>query len=183
MNRHDRGSGRNFKIIIQELLKIDRKFFTLAQVVRSTRLPWEDVRDVLIELRIDGYLKRIRKTIAPRIRGKGPSMMNVTYRLLNPKKLAQKIGFRPRGKNTIADRMWFIIRKLRIFARRDLQVLAGAGFETSRWYTQMLRRAGYIATSGRGEWTLIRDAGPTRPYIGSKQKAKEEKREKEVDGA
>ena len=175
MNRYDQGPGRNFKIIIQELLKIDRKFFTLDQVVRSTRLPRENVRDILIELRLDGYLRRIRKTVAPRVRGKGPSMMNVTYRLLNPKKLAQKIGFRPRGKNTIADRMWFIIRKLRIFTRRDLRVLAGAGFENSRWYTMMLRRAGYITTSDRGEWRLIKDVGPARPYIGSKQKAKEEK--------
>jgi hypothetical protein len=175
MNRCDRGSGRNFKIIIQELLKIDRKFFTLAQVVRSTRLPREDVRDVLIELRIDGHLRQIRKTVAPYIKEKGPSMMNVTYRLLNPKKLAQKIESKPRGKNTIEDRMWFIIRKLRIFTRQDLRVLAGAGFETSRWYTKMLHRAGYIATPDRGEWRLIRDVGPKRPYIDSKQKAKEEK--------
>jgi hypothetical protein len=172
MSRYDHRSGRNYKIIIQELLRIDRKFFTLAQIVRSTGLPRENVRDVLIELRLDRYLRQIRKTVVPYVRGKGPSMMNVTYRVLDPKKLGQKIEPKPRRKNAIVDRMWFVIRKLRNFTRRDLRVLAGAGFETSRWYTKMLHRAGYIAISGRGEWRLIKDAGPKRPYINSQQKTK-----------
>lgn len=171
MNPCDRGSSRNFKIIIQELLKIDRSFFTLDQVVRLTRLPRDDVRDVLINLRLNGYLRKIRKTVTPYIRGKGPSVMNVTYRVLNPQKLVQKIGVKPRGENTIADRMWFIIRKLRVFTRRDLRVLAGAGFETVCSYTKMLRRAGYVARSDGGEWRLVKDVGPTRPYVESKYKA------------
>jgi len=173
---------RGFKKIITELLKQERKFFTLNQIVKDTGLKREDVRDVLIELCIDDYLKRIRKTIVgkgfePFPTGKGPALQNVTYRVRKPKALAEKIIPKYRGENNAADRMWFIIRKKGKFTRRDLRVLTcdmkgqpTMSKETVRWYTKMLHRAGIICVSGRGEWTLIKDVGPRRPYIGDQVK-------------
>jgi len=70
-----------------------------------------------------------------------------------------------------SDRIWIVIREKRFFTRRDLRVLAGATNGMVRWYTRMLARAGIIATSGRfGEWRLIKDVGPRRPYIGDQVK-------------
>jgi hypothetical protein len=156
---------RNQKRIIQELLKIDRNFFTLAQIVKATGSSWDDVRDVLIELRLDGLLRNIYRAPMPYTRGKGPPVINVTYRIINPKKLAEKIASKFRGQNTVLDRLWFVIRKREIFTRKDLRILTGAKFETVRWYTKMLARAGIIGQRGRGEWILYKDTGPRRPYV------------------
>lgn len=157
---------RGYKKIILELLRQDRKFFTLNQIVRETGLDRYDVRDVLIELCIEDYLKRIRKEAQPRQESRtGPNLENVTYRTKRPKTLAIKIAPKLRGQNTACDRMWFIIRKKRAFTRKDLRLLAGVGTETARHYTKMLRRVGIIKERDQGEWRLVKDVGPRRPYV------------------
>ena len=176
---------RGFKKIIIKLLAKDRKFFTLNQIVRETGLHRYDVRDVLIELCLEDYLMRIRKERIYAFptgasRRKGPPLKNVTYRVKSPKALAQRIAPKYRGEGkerrsafpTACDRMWFIIRKKRVFRRKDLRLLANVKNETARHYTKMLRRGGIIAPSTgsgltvRGEWRLIKDVGPRRPYVG-----------------
>jgi DNA-binding Lrp family transcriptional regulator len=164
---------RGFKKIITELLKQDRKFFTLNQIVKDTGLKREAVRDVLIELCIDDYLKRIRRVIEPYSKQKGPALQNVTYRIRRPRDLIKRITPKYRSENNAGDRIWFIIRGLRKFTRRDLRVLTcdmkgqpTMSKETVRWYTKMLHRAGIIRQGARGEWALIKDVGPRRPYVG-----------------
>lgn len=161
------------RIIATELLKCDRKFFSLAQIVKITGLNRDVVRDILLTLHSEGFLRRIHKNPEPYIRGKGPLLMNIRYRLITPKKLAQKIAPKFKGENTASDRLWFIIRKKRVFTRRDLRVLTcdmkgqpTMSKETVRWFTKMLARAEIIKQINRGEWILVKDTGPRRPYIG-----------------
>jgi hypothetical protein len=83
-------------------------------------------------------------------------------------------------EDTAQDRMWRAIRaKSQVdgfFTRIDLIVLAEVSSEMAKWFTKMLRRAGIIQpsrNSGRGvKWRLIKDPGPKRPHVGSKQEAK-----------
>lgn len=155
---------RGFKKIILELIRIDRNFFTLNQVVRTTGLPRENVRDVLIELRFDGFLRRVGRT--KDYNGPCRRLDNVRYRVLRPKVLAERIAPKRRGKNNSCDRIWFLIRMKRMFKRKDLRVLAEVSSETVRWFTKLLHRAGIISLIGRDEWSLIGDPGARRPYIG-----------------
>jgi hypothetical protein len=163
--------SRGFKKIIQGLLRQRRNFFTLNQIVKETGLPRENVRDVLIELCINDYLKRIKKMIEPKNNPKGPPLKNISYQVNKPKNLAKKIA--PKLKEgTSFDKMWFVIRKLRNFTRRDLLRLTSdmdgkpiVSMETVRWFTKMLARAGIIGQTSRGQWVLYKDMGPKRPYV------------------
>jgi hypothetical protein len=94
------------------------------------------------------------------------------------KKLAERIA--PKLKEeTAQDRMWSVIRNKSemdgCFKVRDVIILADVKRENARWFVKMLRRAGYIRPSKPGgpgvEWRLIRDCGPKRPYVTSRQKA------------
>lgn len=154
------------QIIGNELLKRERDFFSLAQIVRATGLDRTVVRDTLLTLHSEGFLRRVHRTVEPYDKAKGPPMMNIRYRVIAPAKLAAKIAPRQRGENNLCDRIWFVIRKKKSFTRRDLRVLTGASNATVRWFTKMLRRAGIIIPAARGEWSLIRDSGACRPYIG-----------------
>ena len=162
----------NLKIIIKELLKKDRTYFSLMQIVRATGIDREAVRDVLGKLYGERFLIRVRKNLEPYEQKSGPARVNITYRIIRPKKLAERIAPKYRGENNAMDRIWFIIRKKRHFTRRDLRVLTGVSIETIRWYTKMLSRAGYIGQAAYGEWQLINDAGSRRPYIGEQIKRK-----------
>ena len=98
-------------------------------------------------------------------------MFSLTYRITDKKALAKRIA--PKLKEeTVQDRMWFIIRKKRLFVLRDLIVLAGVKRETARWFLKALRRAGIVRPSrpaGPGvEWRLVKDVGPKRPYVTGK---------------
>ncbi len=77
-------------------------------------------------------------------------------------------------EGTAQDRMWSVIRnKSKMdghFTTHDVVILAEVKREMARWTLKMLRRAGYIRPSkprGRGTyWTLVKDPGPRRPYVG-----------------
>jgi len=160
------------RIIGNELLKRGTSFFSLAQIVKATGLNRIIVRDTLLTFHSKGFLRRVHKTLEPYSRGKGPPLMNIRYKVIMPSKLAAKIAPAQRGKRNSADRMWFIIREKKIFTRRDLCVLAGASKEYARWFTKMLHRAGIISLTDRGEWSLVKDPGARRPYIGDMVRAK-----------
>ena len=157
------------RIFATELLKHGRNFFSLAQIIKATGLDRTVVRDTLLTLHSEGFLRRVHRDLDP-YAGKGPQTWNIRYRVIRPKDLAEKIAPKYRGGYTLSDKMWFYIRKKRIFTRGDLRLLKGVSKETVRWYTKMLHRAGIICVSGRGEWTLIKDVGPRRPYIGDQVK-------------
>jgi hypothetical protein len=155
-----------FRIVGNELLKRDRNFFSLKQIVKATGLERNEVRDILINFWKEKLLIRTFKDY-DYSKGKGPPHLNVRYRVIMPAKLAARIAPQFRGDNNVTDKIWFLIRKKRSFTRRDLRVLAGASSAYVRWYTKMLARAGIIATHGRsGEWFLLEEVGPQRPYVG-----------------
>ena len=154
------------RIVGNELLKRERNFFSLEQVVKATGLERNKVRDILLGLWREKFLVRIRENRDYSLK-KRRLLLSVRYRVIMPAKLAGRIAPQYRRENNAADRLWFIIRKKITFTRRDLRVLTGASSGNVRWYTKMLARAGIVASRGRsGEWTLLKDVGPRRPYIG-----------------
>jgi hypothetical protein len=153
-------------VVGNDLLKRGRSFFSLEQVVKATGLTRNDVRDILLRFWREKLLVRTHKNKRYSWKN-GHPFESVRYRVIMPARLASRIAPHYRGENNAADRMWFIIRKKVTFTRRDLRVLAGASFSNARWYTKMLARAGIIGVRGRsGEWFLIKDVGPQRPYVG-----------------
>ena len=157
------------RIVGNELLKHGRNFFSLDQIVKATGLDRSAVRDILLEFWRGKYLVRIRKDILQAWGGKHP-FENPSYRVIKTSKLVERMAPKYRGENNSSDRIWFLIRKKRIFTRRDLCVLAEVSKEQVRWFTKMLARAGYIKQTSLGEWTLIKDTGPRRPYVGDQIK-------------
>jgi len=160
------------QIIGNELLTRGRDFFSLAQIVEATGFDRTVVRDTLLTLHSEGFLRRIHRTLEPYDKAKGPPMVNIRYRVIVPAKLAAKIAPRHRGENNLCDKIWFVIRKKKSFTRRDLRVLTGASSATVRWFTKMLHRMGIIIPAARGEWSLIKDPGARRPYVGDVIKRK-----------
>ncbi|HMK74589.1 MAG TPA: hypothetical protein VK568_00260 [Thermodesulfobacteriota bacterium] len=160
------------RIVGNELLKRQRNFFSLAQIVKATGLDRDKVRDILLDLWREKFLVRIRENRDYSL-NKRPPFLKVRYRVIMPAKLAARIAPQYRGENNAADRLWFIMRKKITFTRRDLRVLTGASNAYVRWYTKMLAKAGIVASRGRsGEWTLLKDVGPRRPYIGDVMRGK-----------
>ena len=128
-------------------------------------------RDILVLFCSEGIIIQIKKGRKEHIPGKPPTYAMI-YRLIDRKSLAARIAPR-RFKNTVQDRMWYIIRnKFRSdgsFNLRDLTILSGARTGTARWYLKALRRAGCVShtqKAGPGvEWRLTGDFGPERPYL------------------
>ncbi len=154
------------RLVGNELLRRQRNFFSLAQIVKTTGLRRDEVRDILHDFWRQKLLVRIRKD-RDYSWSNGPPLLNVRYRVATPAKLAARIAPCYRGENNAADRIWFVIRKKISFTRRDLRVLTGASSSNIRWYTKRLAKAGIIASRGRsGEWILLKDVGSRRPYTG-----------------
>jgi hypothetical protein len=154
------------RIVGNELLKHKRNYFSLEQIVRATKLERATVRDILLYLWEEKYLVRVRKDVQHTWKKYHP-FENPRYQIISPKKLEIRITPKYRGHNNASDRIWFVIRKKKIFTRRDLCVLAGVSKEHVRWFTKMLARAGYIkASEVSGEWILVKDPGSRRPYVG-----------------
>ena len=155
-----------FRIVGNELLKHKRNIFSLNQIVKATGLERSAVRDILLDFWRGKYIIRIRKDVIHTWKKYHP-FENPRYQVVSPKKMAARIAAKYRGENNAADRIWFIIRKKVTFTRRDLRVLAGATSSNVRWVTKRLAKARIIAARGRsGEWFLLKDVGPQRPYVG-----------------
>lgn len=147
-------------------------FFSIDQIIRATKIPRRYCRDVLCLLKQEKIIKQVAKPRKEHVFGKGP-VYAMIYRVLDRKRLAARIA-RRRYKNTVQDRMWFIIwnkdKNKGSFDLRNLVVLAGTKKGTARWYIKALRRAEYIVPSRKGgapgvEWRLRGKFGPERPYI------------------
>ena len=145
-------------------------FFSIDQIIGSTKIVRRYCRDVLVLLCQEGIIGQIKKDRKERF-GKPPTY-SMIYRVIDRKRLAVRIAPR-RSENTVQDRMWFIIwnkfKNNGSFNLHDLTVLAGAEKGTARWYLKALRRDGYILPSRKAgpgiEWRLIKDLGPRRPYV------------------
>lgn len=154
--------------IIGEVVLDEKGFFTVNRISQKTGLSSSDVRTVLDRLFREGLLLRIK--IDPKYappRGRPPAKL--LYQKKNKKKFLQKIA--PRLKEgTALDRMWAIIRARINFTVQDIVVLAEVGRENARWFVKALRRASIIRRIGHKEWSLIKDPGPRRPYVGDQVK-------------
>ena len=155
--------------IVGEIILEEKGCFTVNHISKKTGLSAPDVRAVLDRLFREGLLLRIKT--APKLatlRGRPPSKL--LYQKKNKKEFTKKIS--PQLKeNTASDRMWSIIRARGSFTIQDLIVLAEVGRENARWFVKMLRRAGIVRNVGYRNWALVKDPGPTRPYVSSKQEA------------
>jgi DNA-binding transcriptional regulator PaaX len=146
-------------------------FFSLDQIVRRTGISRKYTTDTLVVFSKEGLIKKIRKQRKEHVPGHS-AMYSLTYRVADRKALAQRIA--PKLKeDTAQDKMWKVIRYLKIFTRSDLIRTAAVSRENAKWYTKMLHRAGFIRPSRSGggpgvEWRLIRDCGPKRPYVTAK---------------
>jgi len=147
-------------------------FFSIDQIIGSTKIVRRYCRDVLVLLCQEGIIRQIKKGRKEHFFGK-PPMYAMIYRVIDRKRLTIRIAPR-RFKNTIQDKMWFIIwnkfKNNGSFNLHDLTILAGAEKGTARWYLKALRRAGYIIPSRSGgapgvEWRLTGKFGPERPYL------------------
>ena len=154
-------------------------FFSIDQIMESTKFVRKYCRDVLMLFCQEGIIRQVKKGRIEHVFGKPPTYAMI-YCVIDRKKLAARIVPR-RSANTIQDRMWFIIwnkfKNSGSFNLRDLVVLAGAERGTARWYIKALRRAGYIQPSRKGgapgvEWRLAGKFGPERPYLDHTRKVK-----------
>jgi hypothetical protein len=146
-------------------------FFSIDQIMRTTKVSRRYCRDILGLLCQEGIIRQITKGRKEHIFGR-PPIYAMIYRVIDRRRLTTRIAPR-RSENTVQDRLWFSMRnKFRSdgsFNLHDLMLLAGAKRLTARWYLKALRQGGYIRPSRKAgpgvEWRLTGDFGPERPYI------------------
>ena len=153
------------------------EFFSLAQLIQITGLNRIELRRILEQFNREKLILKITK-MPTYFKGeidfpRGRPPLAITYHIADKKGLINRVA--PKLKeNTSQDRMWSVIRNKNIsdgcFTVKGLITLAAVKRENARWFVKMLRRAGYIRPSKPGgpgvEWTLIKDVGPKRPYVG-----------------
>jgi len=154
-------------------------FFSVKKIARDAGISPAGVQVVLDRLFREGLLLRFRTdpkfaAVAP-----GRPKMKALYQMADKEKMAGRVA--PKFKEgTAQERMWSVIRNKNKmdghFTTHDVIILAEVGRENARWFLKMLRRAGIIRPSkprGQGTyWTLIKDPGPRRPYVGDQIHAK-----------
>jgi len=144
------------KQTIKALILKRRGFFSLDQLVEQIHYPRRIVKEILTAFVAEGL---IRETKRPGAEGR-PGI----YRINRAEE----------GEQIALNRMWTTIRYKGTFELSDLIKLASVKRETARSFTKALRKGGFITPSkptGRGVyWTLIKDVGPGRPYIGDQIK-------------
>jgi predicted transcriptional regulator len=146
------------KQIIKDLILKRRGFFSLDQLVEQTHYPRRIVKEILAVLVAEGLIKNSKS--------KTPASNPGLYRVNQPED----------GEQIALNRMWKVIRYKGRFELSDLIKLANVKRETARSFIKSLRKGGFISPSkptGRGVfWTLIKDTGPGRPYVGDQAHAK-----------
>ncbi len=156
------------------------EFFSLDQIVEITGLDRIAVRRSLEQFSREKLILKLSKrpTYLKAEIGlpKGRPPLAITYHVKNKKKLRDRVI--PKLKEqTAQDRMWSVIRNKQEmdghFTVRDVIILSGTKREHARWFVKMLRRGGFVKPSKPGgpgvTWTLIKDPGPRRPYVGGKE--------------
>ena len=144
---------------IKDLILKRRGFFSLDQIVeQKTHYQRSVIREILKGFEAEGL---IRETVRAGAVGR-PGI----YRVNKPAE----------GEQIALNRMWQVIRYKGSFELRDLIILANVKRETARAFIKSLRKGGFIMPNkptGRGVfWTLVKDVGPRRPYVGDQSHAK-----------
>jgi len=146
------------KQIIKDIILKRKGFFSLDQIIEQTHYPRPVVKEILATFVAEGL---IRETNRP-----GTVGCPGIYRVNQPEE----------GEQIALNRMWTTIRYKETFELSDLIKLASVKRETARSFLKTLRKGGFITPNkptGRGVfWTLIKDPGPRRPYIGDQVCAK-----------
>jgi hypothetical protein len=144
------------KQIIKNIILKRRGFFSLDKIVAETHFPRSAVKKILAGFVAERLIKEARKP--------GSIGHPGIYRVNQPEE----------GEGIALNRMWIVIRSKREFELADLIKLANVKRETARSFIKALRKGGFISPNkptGRGVfWTLIKDVGPRRPYIGDQIK-------------
>jgi len=157
------------RTIGKAVLEANEFFFSLDQIVKKTKMHRCEVCHVLTKLCLEGLVKRAASKMRQEYQERrGRPYYDIIYRICNKDALAAKIA--PKLKEeTAQDKMWKVIRYLRVFTRSDLIRTAEVSRENAKWYTKMLHRGGYLKPSKPGgpgvEWRLVKDVGPKRPYV------------------
>ena len=157
-------------------------FFSLDQVITSTKITRRYCRDILVLFCQEGIIKQIKKGRKEHVFGRPPTFAMI-YRVIDRKRLIARIAPR-RSENTVQGKMWFILwtkfKNNGSFNLHDLTILAGAKKETARWYLKALRRAGYILPSRKAgpgvEWRLTGKFGPARPSLDHSRRKKKRRK-------
>ncbi len=157
------------------------EFFSLDQIIEITGLDRIAVRRSLEQFSREKLILKLSKrpTYLRAEIGlpKGRPPLAITYHVKSKKKLRERVI--PKLKEeTDQDRMWSVIRNKQevdgYFTIRGVIILAEVKRENARWFVKMLRRAGIVRPSKSGgpgvTWTLIKDPGPRRPYVGDQKK-------------
>ena len=138
--------------IIKDFILKRRGFFSLDQIVQGTGYPRTIIRIVLDNLSREGLIRETKRS--------GTVGRPGIYRINRAEE----------GQQIALNRMWTTIRYNGTLELSDLIKLASVKRETARSFLKSLRRGGFITPSkptGRGVyWTLVKDPGPRRPYIG-----------------
>lgn len=128
-------------------------FFSLDGIVAETHFSRPLVRGALAQLEQEGHITKSAK----------PTEI---YRINRAEE----------GEKIALNRMWTAIRCKGNFTLSDLIKLANVKRETARSFCKSLRKAGFIVPNkptGQGVyWTLVKDPGPRRPYVGDQVHAK-----------
>jgi hypothetical protein len=157
------------KTVGKSVLGMGQSFFSLDQIVKKTGIPRREVCHILEKFYLENIIKKVsikkREEYQER---RGRPCYDIIYRLIKKQTLYKRIAQRL-GNGTEEDRMWQVLRYLKIFTRRDLIVVAEVSYEHAIWFTKMLHREGIIWPLRNGgpkvKWRLVEDVGPKRPCI------------------
>jgi hypothetical protein len=139
--------------------------FSLTNIVGATGYDRKQVRRALEKLEREGHIKRVSEAEYP-LPGFSKGRPNKEPRYTPKISLTRRIARTRdvRQKNTLWDAIWRAVRHMRRFAKRDLAIITGASIENVRYFTKLLRAAGYIKVSEGNIWALTKDPGPKRPH-------------------
>jgi ribosomal protein L4 len=157
------------KTVGKAVLEMEQSFFSLDQIVRKTGMYRREICHILEKLYLENIILKVsNKKREEYQERRGRPYYDIIYRLVKKQILHKRIT--PILKNeTAQDRMWKVLRYLKVFTRSDLILLAKVSHEHAMWFTKMLRREGIVKPSRNGgpgtEWRLIKDLGPRRPHV------------------
>lgn len=160
---------------IIEIILGYKGIFTLERATADSGWPRQEVRARLARLEREGLIRRVRET-AHNNGEPGAPIRRISYVAMKGlKKRLEEMTFQRPG--TKWDAIWRTMRVMRRFTRTDLVQLTGASEANVKYYTTMLKRAGYLGRAGRTTWILLKNTGPQRPRISKKVMKRESSRQ------
>lgn len=153
---------------IIEIILGYKGLFSLDRLVTDSGWARREVQYRINRLEREGLISRVRETAHNNGEAGAPTLRVLYVATKGLKKRLENMSA-DQKKDTSWDKMWRTMRVMRRFTRADLVQLTGARDENVKYYTQMLKKAGYVRVSRVGNvatWILIKDPGPQRPRIG-----------------